>query len=310
MTIPWTLHTPGHGEDSSFPRALATSVRFARWDPPGANDWSCTPSAAHPEPVILLHGAFENAYSNWSGLAPILKEHGYCVFALNYGHVAGMPAGVNGTGDLVASARQIAAFVSRVAVATGAKHVALIGHSQGGAQARYVANLLLPAGLVDKVIGIAPSNHQTTLSGLNSLANALGLTRAGVAVMNALKMPGQAQQGIGVDVPFYANLNGAGETRPGIAYTTVASKNDRVVTPYTRAFLSAGAGVDNITLQDVCASDRAGHLALCYSTTVAQIVLNALDPEHPHAIMCPSSSVPGRGSRSAWSGTRSRRETR
>ncbi|MDR2991272.1 MAG: hypothetical protein LBU72_04995 [Burkholderiaceae bacterium] len=127
---------------------------------------------------------------------------------------------------------------------TGAARVALIGHSQGGAQAHYYANLLAPAGQVDTVIMIAPSNHAITLSGLATLGNLIGL----INVLTFLKMPGQAQQS-DPKSQFFVNLNGNGETRPGINYTVIATRYDEIATPYTQAFITVGPGatVDNIT---------------------------------------------------------------
>lgn len=101
--------------------------------PPGANDWSCRPSAGHPRPVVLVHGAFADMSDSWQALSPLLRNHGYCVFALNYGALAGSDAfGVYAVGDIAQSAAQLSDFVERVLVATDARRVDLVGHSQGG----------------------------------------------------------------------------------------------------------------------------------------------------------------------------------
>src|SRR5437879_4132785 len=50
--------------------ALAYAQAHPDTPPPGTNDWTCRPSAAHPEPVILAHGTIENMTYNWFTLAP------------------------------------------------------------------------------------------------------------------------------------------------------------------------------------------------------------------------------------------------
>ncbi|MGW0535165.1 esterase/lipase family protein [Streptomyces sp. NPDC003032] len=63
---------------------MAASLARPGVAPPGADDWSCR-GAKHPRPVVLLHGTHVNMAINWNALSPLLKNDGYCVFALNYG---------------------------------------------------------------------------------------------------------------------------------------------------------------------------------------------------------------------------------
>src|SRR6476646_685179 len=140
--------------------------------PPGANNWSCKPSAAHPRPVVLVHGTFADMSDSWQALSPLLKNNGYCVFALNYGDYQGSGAiGVYGVDDIPTSAGELGAFVDKVLAATGAAEADLVGHSQGGMMPRYYLKYLGGAAEVHTLVGLSPSNHGTTLDGLFVLSN-------------------------------------------------------------------------------------------------------------------------------------------
>ncbi|MBB4946147.1 triacylglycerol esterase/lipase EstA (alpha/beta hydrolase family) [Kitasatospora gansuensis] len=249
--------------------------------PDGANDWSCKPGPAHPNPVVLVHGSFENMNDNWGGAAPLLANNGYCVFAFNYGAQEGNP--IQGTGPIELSAAQLGDFVDRVTAATGAAEVDLVGHSQGGMMPRYYLKNLGGAAKVDKLIGLAPSNHGTTLLGLSGLASALGVLEPANRFLLGPACPACVQQEQGS--PFVTALNAGGDTVPGVRYTVIASRFDEVVTPYDSAFLT-GPEVDNITLQDGCPLDAADHLEIAYDPVALIHVLNALDPAHPRQVPC------------------------
>jgi triacylglycerol esterase/lipase EstA (alpha/beta hydrolase family) len=248
--------------------------------PPGANDWSCKPSAAHPFPVVLVHGTLENMAYNWYTLSSLLSNEGYCVFALNYGQealrVVGFPGAVpaGGTGEIPASAAQLKAFVQAVRKATRAAKVDIVGHSQGGMLPRYYMRFLGGAKSVDALVGLSPSNHGTTVDGLTNLLDLIpgGLGRAGLGVVCGIACEEQL-----VGSPFMTKLNAGGDTMRGVRYTVIETRYDEVVTPYTSAFL-AGAGVTNIELQQQCALDLSEHLATPFDHVALRDVLNALDP--------------------------------
>jgi triacylglycerol esterase/lipase EstA (alpha/beta hydrolase family) len=248
--------------------------------PPGANDWSCKPTAAHPRPVVLVHGTFADMSNSWQAISPLLKNNGYCVFALNYGDYNGSGAiGVYGVDDIPTSAGELNAFVDKVLAATGAAEVDLVGHSQGGMMPRYYLKNLGGAAEVHTLVGLSPSNHGTTLDGLFILSNFF----PGANQFTGALCPACEQQRAGSS--FITALNSGGETVAGVDYTVIQTRYDQVVTPYTSAFLS-GSNVKNILLQNQCILDLGDHLSMPYDHIVGADVLTALDPAHPRGFWC------------------------
>jgi pimeloyl-ACP methyl ester carboxylesterase len=221
--------------------------------PPGANDPSCKPAANHPYPVILVHGTFGDMTVSWNTVAPALKHRGFCVWALDYGN--------RGTGPIDRSADQLVAFIDKVRAQTGAAKVSLIGHSQGGMLARYVAVRRNRLGVVDDIIGFAPSSHGTT----NPLAGPAGLFGC-VAC--------QEQQ---AGSAFMRKVNEPPPEAPGPAwYTTLTTSHDEVVTPYQSQAL-AGDHATNVILQDTCPADVFEHVTLVGDPVALQWAINALE---------------------------------
>ncbi|MET9085362.1 esterase/lipase family protein [Streptomyces sp. NPDC090075] len=247
----------------------------------GWNDYSCRPSAAHPRPVILVHGTLGNSVDNWLSLAPYLEDRGYCVFSLDYGQLSGVPV-FYGLGPIDKSAEQLSAFVDKVLSATGAAKADLVGHSQGGMMPRYYLRFLGGAAKVNALVGLAPDNHGATLSGLTNLLPYF----PGASDLIKATTPGLADQIPGS--AFLTKLNAGGDTVPGVHYTVIATKYDEVATPWQSQYLS-GSDVDNVLLQDLCPLDLSEHVAIGLFDRIAfHEVANALDPAHASATTCAS----------------------
>lgn len=247
----------------------------------GWNDFSCKPSAAHPRPVVLVHGTFGNSVDNWLGLAPYLVNRGYCVFSLDYGQLPNVPF-FHGLGPIDKSAEQLDVYVDKVLAATGAAEADLVGHSQGGMMPRHYLKFLGGAEKVNALVGIAPDNHGTTLLGLTKLLPYF----PGVEDFVSENTPGLADQIAGS--PFITKLNEGGDTVPGVTYTVITTKYDEVVTPYRSGFLD-GPNVTNVVIQDKCALDLSEHVAIGLVDRVTfHEVVNALDPAHATPTTCAS----------------------
>ena len=264
-------------------------------DPPGSNDFSCTPSAVHPNPVILVPGTYETMFKNWATLSPILKNAGYCVFALDYGVQNGVPA----SGPIEDSAAELGHFVDAVLAATGAKKVDLVGHSQGGMMPRYYIKFLGGTKTVHSLVGIAPSNHGTTLTP-NPLSYVPGAPMAGDDAQSALPATPDAPAPTDLTGPsaesnsagsqqaagsaFLTNLNEGGDIQGRVFYTTIATIHDprstihdEIVTPYTSQALAGPANrVTNVVIQDFCPLNPIEHDQAPNDRVVQQLVLGAL----------------------------------
>ncbi|GAA2057583.1 esterase/lipase family protein [Williamsia deligens] len=261
---------------------------------PGSNDFSCRPSAAHPEPVILVHGTGGSQQTNWGTYVPLLKNAGYCVFALTYGALAGPwpVTAVGGMGPMRQSARQFGAFADRVLAATGASRLDVVGHSQGTLIPAWWAKYGGGAGKIARYVSLAALWEGTSPAGsgaMIALARQRGLLPAQFPVCAACGEfdPGSA---------FIRELHAGGLYAPDTEYTNIATVHDEAVVPYTSGLAAGGANVRNIVVQDGCPQDLTEHAGLAGSHRASTFVLNALDPRHPRPTVC-ERAAPFTGSR-------------
>ncbi|KNX36502.1 lipase family protein [Luteipulveratus halotolerans] len=241
----------------------------------GANDFSCKPTAEHPNPVVLLPGTFFNHGANFVKAGPRLKNAGYCTFAYNYGMTSISADRVGGLGSIKASAQELDAFVTKVLTSTGAKKVDIIGHSQGGSVPMWWIKKMGGASKTAHYVGWAPSSRGTSLNGIVALGDSLNLMGFVTGISNVGQFPGVIDQTYTSDYTRELFPNGSNDVPAGPKYTVISTKQDRVVTPYINQTLS-GADVNNIVLQDKCPWDAAGHIGLFNDDPTLQMTMNAL----------------------------------
>jgi len=253
--------------------------------PPGANNWSCKPSTAHPRAVVLVHGLFANMTDNWQTMSPLLANNGYCVFALSYGNDPSAPFPRDQFGGLTPmeqSAAQLSAFVNKVLAATHTKKVDIVGHSEGATMPDYYLEYLGGAARVKRYVGVSGVKHGTTLHGIGTLAAqfqsffpAGGNPTSGTC--------GSCDQFL-VGSEYIKKIE-ARAPAPGVIYTNLATNYDELVTPPANSFLK-GKNVTNILMQDGCSLDFSDHLSIISNRRAGRVILNALDPAHAKPVAC------------------------
>lgn len=274
---------------SNFTLAVPYGLLNPNASPRGADDFSCKPSAAHPRPVVLVHGTFANRFNSFAALSPALRRAGYCVFSLNYGATRFRGIGVYGMRSIRGSAAELAAYVERVRTATGAPQVDLVGYSQGAVVARAylrwnggAASTAGGPAPVHGLIGLSGVNHGTTLLGVATAVDALGLTPLLKGALGA--GPFDLVRGSALQ----RELAAGGETEPNVRYTMLATQTDEVSVPSSDAYLTAAPGhtVDNVLLQRGCPTDLSDHFNVTYSPRAIALVLRALDPTDGRRVPC------------------------
>jgi triacylglycerol esterase/lipase EstA (alpha/beta hydrolase family) len=206
---------------------------------------SCTRNVATSkrDPVLLVPGTGLDPKSNfsWNYMRAFdATGQPWCAVTL--------PG--NAMGDTQVAGEYVVHAI-RHAHALSGRQVDVLGFSQGGMVPRWALRFWPDTrGLVDDVVGLAPSNHGTVDAELC------------VAACPAAFWQQRATS------PFVKALNSGVETFAGIDYTVVYTRLDEVVMPNADAVtgsssLRTGQGARaNIATQEICALSITDHMAL------------------------------------------------
>jgi triacylglycerol esterase/lipase EstA (alpha/beta hydrolase family) len=276
--------------------------------PMGSNDYQCVPTAARPNPVVLVHGTFEDRNFSWSFVSPMLKDMGYCVYAINYGN--------NGTIPIEESAVELSDFVDDVLAAPGtvqarqngvdgADKVSIVAHSQGGLMSRVYLKEEGGLGKVEDLVSLAASNHGTD--------NELARPAEASGCESCVQQFPYERSPRGND--FTEEVNAGDETPGDISYTQINTRFDDVVFPYFSAFLAEsgsrngprttelnGSETTNFCLQDQFPADTTDHVGTQYDPFTFQVIVDALandgpadEPDRPDSVCAPTAERGGSG---------------
>lgn len=236
---------------------------------PVATTVDCQPTPAHPRPVILVHGTFDNGPDTMPRLGEPLRREGFCVIAPTLGAYAGNPTRGGLDSIVGASGPQLAGVIDRVREVTGAEQVDLVGYSQGAAIAGYTTKVLRP-GAVARVVSVG-GYWGGDNSGL--IPDDLPPEAAGVGLW-AANLRGIAE--LAPSSPMVAAWNGLEDSPylPGVEYTLIATRGDTLLPP-ERSFVP-GPGVRTLVSEDVCGGGPTSHGGMAVDPRTHALVSGAL----------------------------------
>lgn len=209
-------------------------------------------------PVLLLHGTTSNVKANWSWTWDV---------ALDNAHRAhcDLQSPDSANGDIQLNGEYVVRAI-RIMYQRAGRKISILGHSQGGMVARWAFKFWPDTRTkVSDYVGLSSSNHGTSIFGL---CNALvGCTPANWQQLSASH--------------FLAALNRGRETYPGISYTEISTHYDELVVPSTSPYLTPGANVTNVAVQDLCPTETVDHFGMAYDNAAWLIATDALNHAGP-----------------------------
>lgn len=196
----------------------------------------------------------------YSTMASRLRSDGYDVT------IFGLPG--FGLGDIRDTAAALADRVEEVLARTGASHVDLIGHSQGGLVSRWYVERLGGDAVVDSLVSIAAPHAGSVAANIVVL---LGLgSCVGIVACQ--------QMSVGSD--FLADLNEGDDTIGEVLYTNIVTVLDEFVIPYSSGLMDESDGsVTNLVVQSQCPLRPVAHLTMATDGAVYSGIRAALRHE-------------------------------
>jgi triacylglycerol lipase len=289
LEVPWT-----------FDAGIAAQQTAPNSPPAGANDFSCKPSRRHDEPVILAHGLMANQTVNWATISPYLANRNFCVFSLTYGTREEVKSGSYQPGGLKRmqqSARELKRFVKKVLERTGAEKVDIVGHSEGSLMPSWYVRFLGGARKVDDYVGLTTLWEGTNPAGLDTMSQIADTFGIGGPMYDAVDEFCLSCRQFLSSSEFFKELHGRGTFSPKVTYTSIVTKNDELVFPYTSGLAPEGPNQTNVVLQDYCKLDQAEHMAVAADPVTAGFIYRALDPKRapdpPCTVVLPGIGAPG-----------------
>lgn len=255
---PTTAATPG----TTAPGSTGPAEAWPDVGLPSVNDPAC---ADGRPPVLLLHGTFSTAASDFGPLSRGLTAAGRCVFALDYGQW--------GTAAVADSATVVAAFAERILAATGAPQLDVVGYSQGGLVLRTALRQDGLAPVVRTAALIAPSFHGTSLPGVGDL-------------------PGQLCQACNDQLAgsdLLTTLDSGGDLDGEVRYAVLSTERDDIVLPVSsQAPVGPPDRVRSWLVEELCPGLVTDHVALPRTPAAVSWVTATLDewPAEQAAVTC------------------------
>jgi triacylglycerol lipase len=239
------------------------------------------PASLEGPPVLLVHGTDSTTRESWAtNYVPALTAAGYSVFTIDLPNRAVI--------DIQVSSEYLVYAIRRIFSLTG-RRVGLIGHSQGGLEARWALKWWPDTRpMVDDVISLATPHHGTFVAGLDCVAPC-----------------NPAVWQMRIKARFLAALNAGDETPGEAAYTSIFSVNDELVQPQVPRSTSAVDGAVNVLVQDICPARPVNHVGMLRDPVVFALVLDALghsgpaDPARIPSRTCAEVTIPGVSPREA-----------